>query len=91
MVFGADVGSLWISLSKHEPLHSALPDRSRLSILYPALNRNRTDWVLGIKRITLGVYDGFLFVSFATLLVCVGIYWFLIRPFRITRVLFGVK
>ena len=46
-------------------------------------------WVL--KQTTLGVYDGFLFISFATLLVCVGIYWFLIRPFRITRVLFGVK
>lgn len=46
-------------------------------------------WVL--KQTSLGVYDGFLFVSFATLLVCAGLYWFLIRPFRLTRILFGVK
>ncbi|MCY7357378.1 MAG: acyltransferase family protein [Rudanella sp.] len=45
-------------------------------------------WVL--KQTTLGVYDGFLFVSLSTLLVCVSLYWFLIRPFKLTRVLFGV-
>lgn len=46
-------------------------------------------WVL--KQTSLGVYDGFLLVSFATLLACSGLHWFLIRPFRLTRVLFGVK
>ena len=46
-------------------------------------------WVL--KQTSLGVYDGFLFVSLSTLLVCGSLYWFLIRPFRLTRILFGVK
>lgn len=45
-------------------------------------------WAL---QTTLGVYDGFLVISFASLLVSVGLYWFLIRPFRITRLLFGLK
>ena len=39
----------------------------------------------------LGVYDGFLIVSLSSLVVCVGIYLVLIRPFRLTRVLFGMK
>jgi peptidoglycan/LPS O-acetylase OafA/YrhL len=46
-------------------------------------------WVL--KQTSLGIYEGFLFISFSTLLVCVALYWFLIRPFRLTRILFGVK
>lgn len=45
-------------------------------------------WVL---QSPLGVYNGFLVVSFASLLLSVGIYWFLIRPFRVMRFLFGLK
>lgn len=39
----------------------------------------------------LGVYDGFLVVSLSSLVVCVGIYLVLIRPFQLTRLLFGMK
>jgi glucan biosynthesis protein C len=39
----------------------------------------------------LGVYDGFLVVSLSSLVVCAGIYLLLIRPFRLMRVLFGMK
>ncbi len=45
-------------------------------------------WVL---KQNFGVYGGFLFTSLATLLVCTGLYWFIIRPFRLTRFLFGLK
>nr|WP_310587096.1 acyltransferase family protein [uncultured Arsenicibacter sp.] len=45
-------------------------------------------WVL---KQNFGVYGGFLFTSLATLLVCAGLYWFIIRPFRLTRFLFGLK
>lgn len=44
-----------------------------------------------LTRTNLGVYDGFLAVSFASLAVCVTIYVVLIRPFRLTRLLFGMK
>ena len=44
-----------------------------------------------LTRTTLGVYDGFLVVSISSLLVCVVVYWFLIRPFNVTRFLFGMK
>ncbi|GAB3495628.1 hypothetical protein GCM10027341_13230 [Spirosoma knui] len=44
-----------------------------------------------LTRTSLGVYDGFLVVSFSTLVVCVALYLLLIRPFKVTRLFFGVK
>ena len=44
-----------------------------------------------LTRTDLGVYDGFLVVSFSSLAACVAIYLLLIRPFKLTRVLFGLK
>jgi hypothetical protein len=44
-----------------------------------------------LTRTGLGVYDGFLVVSLSSGLVCVAIYLLLIRPFRLTRFLFGLK
>ena len=44
-----------------------------------------------LTRTNLGVYDGFLTVSLSSLVVCVAIYVLLIRPFRLTRLLFGLK
>ena len=44
-----------------------------------------------LTKTNLGVYDGFLVVSGSSLLVCVTIYVLLIRPFRLTRALFGLK
>ena len=44
-----------------------------------------------LTRTTLGVYDGFLVVSLSSLAACVAIYLLLIRPFKLTRVLFGMK
>lgn len=44
-----------------------------------------------LTRTSLGVYDGFLFISLSSLVVCVVVYVGLIRPFRITRFLFGLK
>lgn len=38
-----------------------------------------------------GIYSGFWFISFSTLVLCGAVYWFLIRPFAITRFLFGLK
>ncbi|MFC5409751.1 acyltransferase family protein [Larkinella bovis] len=38
-----------------------------------------------------GIYDGFALISLSALAVCATIYWFLIRPFNITRFLFGLK
>ncbi|MFD1141647.1 acyltransferase family protein [Larkinella insperata] len=38
-----------------------------------------------------GIYDGFGLISLSTLTLCVLIYWFLIRPFKLTRLLFGLK
>lgn len=40
---------------------------------------------------SLGVYDGFLVISFSTLLTCMALYIGLIRPFKVMRVLFGMK
>lgn len=44
-----------------------------------------------LTRTDLGVYAGFLTVSLSSLVVCVAIYVLLIRPFKLTRFLFGVK
>ncbi|GAB4025262.1 hypothetical protein GCM10028809_05170 [Spirosoma gilvum] len=44
-----------------------------------------------LTRTSLGIYDGFLVVSFSSLVSCVAIYGLLIRPFKLTRVLFGMK
>jgi len=46
-------------------------------------------WVL--TRLNLGVYEGFLFISLLSGLVCATLILLLIRPFRLTRVLFGMK
>ena len=44
-----------------------------------------------LTRTSLGVYSGFLIVSLSSLVVCVVIYLLFIRPFKLTRVLFGMK
>lgn len=44
-----------------------------------------------LKYSQLGIYDGFLVISFSALLSCIAIYGFLIRPFRVTRFLFGLN
>lgn len=44
-----------------------------------------------LTRTGLGVYDGFLVVSLSSLVICVTIYLLLIRPFKLTRLLFGMK
>ncbi len=44
-----------------------------------------------LTRTNLGVYDGFLVVSLSSLVTCITIYMLLIRPFRLTRFLFGLK
>ena len=44
-----------------------------------------------LTRTNLGVYAGFLTVSLSSLVVCIAIYVLFIRPFRLTRLLFGLK
>jgi hypothetical protein len=44
-----------------------------------------------LTETTLGLYDGFLVISLSSLIVCLVVYGLLIRPFRLTRLLFGVK
>ena len=44
-----------------------------------------------LTKTNLGVYDGFLVVSLSTLVTCIAIYVLLIRPFKLTRFLFGLK
>jgi peptidoglycan/LPS O-acetylase OafA/YrhL len=44
-----------------------------------------------LTRTSLGLYDGFLVISLSTLVVCAALYLLLIRPFKLTRLLFGVK
>lgn len=44
-----------------------------------------------LTQTNLGIYDGFLVISLSSLVVCVAIYQLLIKPFRITRFLFGLK
>ncbi|GAB3568982.1 hypothetical protein GCM10027578_22540 [Spirosoma luteolum] len=44
-----------------------------------------------LTRTRLGVYDGFLVVSLASGLGCIGLYLLLIRPIRPVRFLFGMK
>ncbi|GAA4449806.1 hypothetical protein GCM10023189_09490 [Nibrella saemangeumensis] len=39
----------------------------------------------------LGVYSGFLVISLLSLIICVSLYLLLIRPFKLTRFLFGMK
>ncbi|GAA4417278.1 hypothetical protein GCM10023187_49520 [Nibrella viscosa] len=63
--------------------------------VYPFYILHQTIIVLiGYQILTktgLGVYDGFLVVSLTSLVACVGIYLLLIRPFKVTRFLFGMK
>lgn len=44
-----------------------------------------------LKTTNLSIYNGFLIISFLSLLVCIAIYTLLIRPFKGTRFLFGLK
>jgi glucan biosynthesis protein C len=44
-----------------------------------------------LTRTNLGVYDGFLVVSLSSLLTCMALYLLLIRPFKLMRLLFGMK
>ena len=44
-----------------------------------------------LTRSTIGVYPGFLVISFTTLFICAALYWVVIRPFRLMRLFFGVK
>jgi hypothetical protein len=44
-----------------------------------------------LTRTSLGVYAGFLVVSLSSLVICVVIYVAGIRPFSVTRLLFGMK
>ncbi|MVM36974.1 acyltransferase family protein [Spirosoma sp. HMF3257] len=44
-----------------------------------------------LTKTSLGVYDGFLTISLSSLVACIVIYVLLIRPFTLTRVLFGLK
>lgn len=44
-----------------------------------------------LRHTTLGVYAGFLTVSLSSLIVCAVLIEWLLRPFRLTRVLFGMK
>ena len=44
-----------------------------------------------LTRTGLGIYDGFLVISFSSLAACITIYLLLVRPFKLTRVLFGLK
>ena len=44
-----------------------------------------------ILQMNLGLYTGFWIISGLTFLICAGLYVFLIRPFGVMRLLFGVK
>ncbi|GAB3906615.1 hypothetical protein GCM10028803_39230 [Larkinella knui] len=44
-----------------------------------------------LKTNQFGIYDGFLVISLSALASSVAVYWFLIRPFKVTRLLFGLK
>ncbi|RAJ95663.1 acyltransferase-like protein [Larkinella arboricola] len=44
-----------------------------------------------LKSGQFGIYGGFGLISLSTLAICVLVYWFLIRPFKLTRLLFGLK
>ncbi|UFH57416.1 acyltransferase family protein [Spirosoma sp. KNUC1025] len=44
-----------------------------------------------LTQTNFGVYDGFLLISLSSLVVCVILYTVLIRPFKLTRFLFGLK
>ncbi|SOD82824.1 acyltransferase family protein [Spirosoma fluviale] len=44
-----------------------------------------------LTRTQLGIYSGFMVVSLTTLLICIALYMLLIRPFKLMRVVFGLK
>jgi glucan biosynthesis protein C len=44
-----------------------------------------------LTQTNLGVYDGFLTISLSSLAVCIAIYVLVVRPFKLMRVLFGLK
>jgi glucan biosynthesis protein C len=44
-----------------------------------------------LKTGQFGILDGFLVISLSSLVICIAIYWLLIRPFKVTRLLFGLK
>jgi glucans biosynthesis protein C len=44
-----------------------------------------------VLRWNLGLWTGFWVLSTLSFISCVGLYWFLIRPFRLMRFLFGLK
>lgn len=44
-----------------------------------------------VLKWNLGIISGFWVLSTLSLLVCIALYWFLIRPFKLTRFLFGLK
>ncbi|QHW01430.1 acyltransferase family protein [Spirosoma endbachense] len=44
-----------------------------------------------LTQTNLGVYDGFLTISLSSLVVCIAIYVLVVRPFKLMRVLFGLK
>jgi glucans biosynthesis protein C len=44
-----------------------------------------------VLRWNLGLWAGFWVLSTLSFISCVGLYWFLIRPFRLMRFLFGLK
>ncbi|GAB2536680.1 acyltransferase family protein [Spirosoma aerophilum] len=73
--------------------HPVLPKLNKA--VYPFYILHQTVIVLIgyaiLTRTNLGVYDGFLVVSLSSLLTCVVIYLLLIRPFKLTRLLFGMK
>ncbi len=73
--------------------HRWLPQLS--AAVYPVYILHQTIIVLFgyyvLTRTTLGVYPGFLAISFATISICAALYWLVIRPFGLMRLLFGVK
>ncbi|MBD2757334.1 acyltransferase family protein [Spirosoma validum] len=44
-----------------------------------------------LTRTSLGVYDGFLVISLSSFAVCTAVYLLVIRPFKLSRILFGLK
>ncbi|WP_232073913.1 acyltransferase family protein [Spirosoma aureum] len=44
-----------------------------------------------LTQMNLGIYAGFLTISLSSLVVCIAIYVLVVRPFKLTRVLFGLK
>lgn len=84
------IGYGYTYLNKNHPWLSELN-----AAVYPFYILHQTVIVLigyyVLTRSTLGVYSGFLTVSFVSLVICVLIYLVLIRPFSLMRLFFGVK